>query len=316
MMIKPAIQKLYVVLPNQQDKSDLEMLCGLLSGLFPYVNLTSNLYIVAGNLSESMPRIERIQKEVGKFLRTNLFARLYLHFVHSAPLTTVKEIDYYYRYYYQPLKRGASEFDREGFIHQEVPRLILLPVFVPDNRVESASLIGLFNTLKSVFMLPCLYLDENTFFLAQDEDLMTCTEKVYFGNGDSRDPAKIACHLFHQDLLDESLAHLGDKAVFMSAPCPASLIVSAKDGKIYCCMDAFRKNESLIDGYGKSADELMELFYEHDNSKRDCLGCRRRTAEVFANLPVSKTKKQNIGALLFHLEASRVKSLNQDSGSK
>jgi hypothetical protein len=299
-MIKPAIQKLYVVLPNQQDKSDLEMLCGLLSGLFPYVNLTSNLYIVAGNLSESMPRIERIQKEVGKFLRTNLFARLYLHFVHSAPLTTVKEIDYYYRYYYQPLKRGASEFDREGFIHQEVPRLILLPVFVPYNRVESASLIGLFNTLKSVFMLPCLYLDEKIFFLAQDKDLMTCTEKVYFGKGGSRELDEIACHLFHQDLLDESLAHLAAKAVGMSAPCPASLIVSAKDGKIYCCMDAFRRNESLTHGYGKSADELIALFYGHDNSKRDCLGCRRRTAEVFIDLSVSKTKKQNIGTLLSH----------------
>jgi predicted Fe-S protein YdhL (DUF1289 family) len=313
MIIKPAIQKIYLVLAKQQDKADLELLCRLLSGLFSYVNLTSNLYLVAGNLAESMPRIERIQKEVGKFLKTNLFARFYLHFVHSAPLTAVKEIDYYFRYYYQSLKRGAGEFDREGFIHQEVPRLILLPVFVPDNRVESASLIGLFNTLKSVFMLPCLYLDESTFFLAQDRNLLTCTEKVYFGNGDSREPAEIACNLFYQDLLDESLANLASKAVFMSAPCPASLIVSAKDGKIYCCMDAFRKNECLTDIYGKSADELMELYYKNDNSKRDCLGCRRRTAEFFAGLPISETKKQNIGALLSHFGASRVKSLPQDS---
>jgi hypothetical protein len=247
-----------------------------------------------------MPRIERIQKEVGKFLKTNLFARLYLHFVHSAPLTTVKEIDYYFRYYYQSLKRGAGEFDREGFIHQEVPRLILLPVFVPDHRVESELLIELFNTLKSIFMLPCLYLDDRTFFLAQDKDLMTCTEKVYFGKGDSREPDEIACHLFYQDLLDESLANLTAKSVLMSAPCPTSLIVSAKDGKIYCCMDAFRRNESLTHGYGKSADELIALFYGHENSKRDCLGCRRRTAEVFIDLPVSKTKKQNIGTLLSH----------------
>jgi hypothetical protein len=65
-------------------------------------------------------------------------------------------------------------------------------------------------------------------------------------------------------------------------------------------MDAFRRNESLTHGYGKSADELIALFYGHDNSKRDCLGCRRRTAEVFIDLPVSKTKKQNIGTLLSH----------------
>ncbi|MEA1946488.1 MAG: hypothetical protein U9N83_04190 [Thermodesulfobacteriota bacterium] len=289
MMIKPAIQKIYVVLAKQQDKADLELLCRALSGLFLYVNMTSNLYLVAGNLSESMHQIERIQKEVGKFLKTNLFARLYLHFVHSATLTTVKEIDYYFRYYYDSLKRGAGEFDREGFIHQEVPRLILLPVFVPDKRVESALLIGLFNALKSVFMLPCLYLDRSTFFLAQDKNLLARTEKVYFANGKSREPAEIACNLFYQDLFDESLAKLASKAVFTSGPCPTSLIVSAKDGKIYCCMDAFRKNESLTDIYEKSADELMELYYEHNNSKRDCLGCRRRTAEFFAVLSPIRT---------------------------
>jgi len=297
-MIKPAIQKIYVVLAKQQDLADFELLCHTLSGLFSYVNLTSNLYLVAENLPQSMSQIERIQKDVGKFLKTNLFARLYLHFVHSVRLTTVKEIDYYFYYYYQSLKRAAGEFDREGFIHQEVPRLILLPVIAPDHRVESATLIGLFNALKSVFMLPCLYLNKSTFFLAQDKDILTRTEKIYFGNGHSRKPAEIACNLFYQDLLDESLAKLAYKAVFMSAPCPTSLIVSAKDGKIYCCMDAFRKNESLTDIYGKSADELMELYYEHNSSKRDCLGCRRRTAEFFAGLPISETKKQNIGALL------------------
>lgn len=304
-MIKPAIQKLYVVLAKQHDKADFELLCRILSGLFSYVNLTSNLYLVAKNLPESMSRIERIQKDVGKFLKANLFARLYLHFVHSVKLTTVKEIDYYFYYYYQSLKRAAVEFDREGFIHQEVPRLILLPVITPDHRVESASLIGLLNALKSIFMLPCLYLDKTTFFLSKDKDLLTRTEKIYFGNGHSREPAEIAYNLFYQDLLDESLTKLASKAEFMSVSCPASLIISAKDGKIYCCMDAFRRNESLTDIYGKSADELMEIYYEHDHSKRDCLGCRHRTAEFCAGLPVSETKKQHIGALLSHFEASR-----------
>ena len=107
MINKPAIQKIYVVLSKQQDKADFELLCRILSGLFSYVNLTSNLYLVAENLPESMPRIERIQKDVGKFLKSNLFARLYLHFVHSVSLTTAKEIDYYLYYYYQPLEKSG-----------------------------------------------------------------------------------------------------------------------------------------------------------------------------------------------------------------
>ena len=101
------------------------------------------------------------------------------------------------------------------------------------------------------------------------------------------------------------MSNLASKAVFMSVPCPASLIVSANDGKVYCCMDAFRKNQSLTDIYGKSADELMEIYYEHNHSKRDCLRCRRRSAEFFAGVPVSETKKQYIGALLAHFETFR-----------
>ena len=303
-MMKPAIQKIYVVLAKQQNKTDFELLCRMLSGLFSYVNITSNLYLVAEDLPESMPQVERIQKEAGKLLRNNLFARLYLHFVHSVSPTTAKEMDYYLYYYYQPLKRAAREFDREGFIHQEVPRLMLLPVIVPDHRVEFASLIGLLNAFKSMFMLPCLYLDKTTFFLSKDKDLLTRAEKIYFGNGHSREPAEIACNLFYQDLLDQSLTNLAAKAAFMSAPCPASLIISAHDGQVYCCMDAFRENESLTDIYGKSADELMEIYYEHNHSKRDCLGCRRRTAAFFAGLPLSQTKKQHIEALLAHFESS------------
>jgi hypothetical protein len=276
----------------------------MLSDLFSYVNLTSNIYLVAEDLSESMPQVERIQKDAGKFLKTNLCARLYLHFVHSVSPTSAKEMDYYLNYYYQPLKRAAREFDREGLIHQEVPRLILLPVIVPDHRIEPALLIGLLNAFKSMFMLPCLYLDKTTFFLSRDKDLLTRAEKIYLGNHYSGEPAEIACNLFYQDLLDESLSNLAAKAVFMSVPCPASLIISACDGQVYCCMDAFRENESLTDIYGKSADELMEIYYEHNHSKRDCLGCRRRTAEFFSGLPVSETKKQHIGALLSHFESS------------
>jgi hypothetical protein len=304
-MIKPAIQKIYVVLAKQQNKADFELMCRILSGLFSYVNLTSNLYLVADSLPESMPRVERIQRDAGKFLKANLFSRLYLHFVHSVSPATAKETDYYLYYYYQPLKRAAGEFDKEGFIHQEVPRLILLPVIAPDHGVDSASLIGLLNAVKYMFMLPCLYLDKTTFFLSRDKDLLTRAEKIYFGNGHSREPAEIACNLFYQDLLDESLSNLASKAVFMSLPCPASLIVSGNDGKVYCCMDAFRKDESLTDIYGKSADELMEIYYEHNHSKRNCLACRRQTAEFFAGVPVSETKKQHIGKLLSHFGTFR-----------
>ncbi|MEA3415709.1 MAG: tetratricopeptide repeat protein [Thermodesulfobacteriota bacterium] len=302
-MIKTAIHKIYVIL-SKQDNGNLEqlsnMLSGTLSGLFSYVNMTSNLYLVAGSLPECMPQVERIQKDVIKFLRKNLFARLYLHFVHTIPQTTAKGIDYYFQYYYQCLKRETREFDQEGYVYQEVPRFMLLPVIVPDNRVEPASLITLLDRLKRDFILPCLYLDKSLFFLTQDKDLLARTEKLYYGNDDSKEPAEIACNMFNGDLLDDSLEMLTSEDRFIPGPCRASLIISAQDGKVYTCLDAFRKNESLANIYeSNSVDALMTLYYEHGGS-RDCLECRARGAESFADLPVSQGRKQRIGALLCH----------------
>ncbi len=304
-MIKTAIHKIYVIL-DKQDKGNLEQLSRTLSGLFSYMNMTSNLYLVAGNLPESMPQVERIQKDVIKFLKKNLFARLYLHFVHTVPQTTAKGIDYYFQYYYQYLKRETREFDQEGYIYQEVPRFMLLPVIVPDNKVEPASLTTLLDMLKGTFMLPCLYLDKSVFFLAQDKDLLARTEKLYYANDDSRKPAEIACNMFNGDLLDDSLEMLTSEDRFIPGPCRASLIISAQDGKVYTCMNAFRKNESLTDIYkSNSVDALMTLYYEHDRSKRDCLGCRGQIAESFADLPISQSRKQRIGALLCHFGTLR-----------
>jgi len=298
--MKPAIQKIYVIL-GKLDEGQLERLCRTLSSLFSYVNLTSNLYLVTKNLPDGMPRVERIQKDVSAFLRGNLFARLYVHFVHGVPQATTQEIDFYFQYYYQSLKLATREFDQEGYMHQEVPRLMLLPVIIPDNRLEPASLIGLLDALKSAFLLPSLYLDMGTFFLSQDEDLLARTEKVYYGHGNSGEPAEIVCNLYHQDIVHDSSAKLESDAVFMTDPCPPALIVSARDGMVYPCIDAFLKKEGLANIYENlSVDDIMARYYEHGKSKRDCLGCRERVVESFSDLPLPKAATHEVGALLCH----------------
>ena len=307
--MKPALQKIYVILGQQQDEGQLERLCRALSSLFSYVNLTSNLYLVTENLPDGMPRVERIQKDVSAFLRRNLFTRLYVHFVHVFPQATMREIDFYFRYYYQPLKRATSNFDLEGYMHQEVPRLMLLPVIVPDNRVEPTSLMGLLDVLKSAFLLPSLYLDMGTFFLAQDEELPAKAEKVYYGYGNSREPAEIVCNLYHQDIVHDSSAKLESDAVFMTDPCTPALIVSAQDGMVYPCIDAFTKKECLANIYESlSVDDIMARYYEHGKSKRDCLGCRERVVESFSDLPLPKAATHEVGALLYHFG-----TLNQEA---
>ncbi len=299
-MTKPALQKIYVIF-DAQDKGQLGVLSQTLTGLFSYVNLTSNLCLVTGDLPEGMPMVEGIQKAVSGFLRENLFARLYLHFVHRAAVTSVSEVDFCYQYYYQPLKMMTRQLDQEGYMHQEIPRFMLLPVIVPDSPDEASSLTRLLEVLKSAFLLPCLFLNKDTGTLAQDEALMARAEKVYYGHSNSRETAEIVCNLFHQDILEDSLAKLESETISMTDPCPAALIISAQDGLAYACIDAFVKKESLADIYGNlDVDSLMARYYEHGTSKRDCLACRQRVAESCADMSLPKAMTHEIGALLYH----------------
>jgi len=299
-MIKPAFQKIYVIL-GKQDKEQLEGLCHILSDLFPYANFTSNLYLVTENLPQGMPQVERIQKEVCGFIRSNLFARLYVHFVHGVSPATPKEIEFFYQYFYQGWKRGVHDFDREAYMHQEVPRLMLLPVIVPDAKIEASSLRLLLNMLKDAFLLPSLYLDWSTFFLASDDAVIAKAEKVYYGNGKDRGQAEIVCGLCHEDVLHDTSAKLESDSIFMTHPCPAALIISALDGMVYPCVNAFLKKESLANIHDElDIDTLMDRYGQYMNSQKGCLSCREQVAVTFADLPLPKGARHEVGDLLYN----------------
>ena len=295
-MIKPAFKKIYVIL-GEQDKENLEWVLQTLSFLYSHVNLTSNIYLVSENLPAGMPQVERIQKNINEFLSEHLFARLYVHIVHPAPPSAMDDIRLCYKY----LKQSTDKFDQEGYRHQELPRLILLPVLVPDDQVKPIQLIDLLDVLKNSFLLSSLYLNKDTLDLAQDEKLLSLTDKVYYGIGNSRKMTDVVCNLFRQDILDDSLDKLENNDLSMTESCPDSLIISAQDGNVYCCMDAFLKNEGMAKIYEMhSLEELLADYYQQDKSKRDCLGCREQVLDSFADLPKSLDTNQKIGALLYH----------------
>ena len=299
-----AFKKIYIIL-GEHDKGNLEWVLRRLSFLYSHVNLASNIYLISENLSDSIHQIERIQKNINEFLSEHLFARLYVHIVHPAPPPAMDDIRLCYKY----LKQSTDKFDQEGYRHQELPRLILLPVLVPDDQVKPIQLIDLLDVLKNSFLLSSLYLNKGTLNLAENEELLSLTDKVYYGIGNSRKMTDVVCNLFRQDILDNSLDKLEINDLSMTAPCPDSLIISAQDCNVYCCIDAFIKNESLSKIYGmNSLEELLADYYQQDKSKRDCLGCREQVLDSFANLPKSIDTKQKIGALLYHFGMLRQKS--------
>lgn len=300
----PVFNKIYIIL-GKHDNENLEWVLQTLSFLYSHVNLTSNIYLVSENLPDSMPQVEHIQKNINEFLSENLFARLYVHIVHPAPQSDMHDIRLCYRY----LKQSTDKFDQEGYRHQELPRLISLPVLVPDDQCKPTQLIDILNALKNSFLLSSLYLNRDTLNLAQDEKLLSFTDKVYYGIGNSREMTDVVCNLFCQDIIDDSLDKLENNDLSMTGHCPDSLIISVQDGNVYCCMDAFRKNESLTKIYGiQSLEELLAHYYKQDKSKRDCLGCREQVIDSSVDLPKSLATSQQIGALLYHFGMLRQES--------
>ena len=285
--LKPVLQKIFVVL-GKQDREQLESLCRTLSNLFLRMNFTSHLYFMAENLSEGMPCLEDIQKNIMVFLEENLFARFYVNFIHRVPIETVKDIDYNFNYYYQPWKQSIRAFDIESNEHGEAPRLVLLPVVVTDRRTDSKLLAGLFDRFNSSFLLPVLYLNTDTFFLTEDEKLLMKTHKVYYGHSNSTEAAEIVSTICSQDILENASPNIASRTVLMTAPCPATLIISARDGMVYSCMDAFLKKESLTNIYGEHANTLMAQYDQYHKSNSDCMECRKQMVEWFSSLALPK----------------------------
>ncbi len=285
--LKPVLQKIFVVL-GKQDREQLESLCRTLSNLFLRMNFTSHLYFMAENLSEGMPHLEYIQKNIMVFLKDNLFARFYVNFIHRVPLETAKDIDYNFNYYYQPWKRSIRAFDIESNEHREAPRLVLLPVVVTDSQTDSKLLAGLFDMFNSSFLLPALYLNTDTFFLTENEDLLMKAHKVYYGHSNSAEATEIVSTICSQDIIEKASPNVASRTVLMNAPCPAALIISAQDGMVYSCMDTFRKKESLTNIYEEHVDTLMTQYDQYHKSNSDCLRCRKQMVEWFSSLALPK----------------------------
>ncbi|MFH1630308.1 MAG: hypothetical protein ABIE47_16525 [Pseudomonadota bacterium] len=283
--LKPVLQKIFLVL-GEHDRGKLEKLRLTLSNLFSYMDMKSHIYLMAENLSSGMPQVEYIQKGIMGFLMENLFARYNVHFIHQAPLSTMKDIDFYYNYYYLPWKRSIHAIDLEGNVHRETPRLILQPVVVPDSRVESTLLNSLFDMFRNLFLLPALYLNKDTLFLTEDKALLQKVHKIYYGHGNSAGAAEIVSTVCSQDMLTESSSNASSQTVLMTDPCPASLIISAQDGMVYSCMDAFFKKKNMANIYEEHVDNLIAQYSQRHKSNSNCLECRKQMVEWFSSLPL------------------------------
>lgn len=304
-MITSAINKLYIILGNRNETQG-EKLYAFLGRVFPYMNVTSNIYILGPTFSEGMPQAERILKGMKTFLKTNLFVRYYLHFLHPVAEGNANELDYYRQYYYQPWRRGTILFDREAYAYQEIPRMGLLTIVAPGTEVDATYLKSLLDVLKETRLRPSLFVGGQTLSLAEDKSLVSKAEKVYFGPGPSDTPVQIGFNLSSQDLVEMSFVALQSGTFSMTAPCTPSLFVTADDGNLYPCMNALaRKEASAFSLENPDMEAMVAHCRDLTEQGQDCRACKERIFGLFGNLPKPWDLQHGVEALLAFARRTR-----------
>lgn len=305
-MPEPVLQKLTLLL-DQADNGQVERLSGVMPELLSHGDLTCNVYVISGDLPGSMPHVNRIRREIGVFLKQHLFVRLYLHLVHPAPVGSLEAV----RRCYQQIKGLIREFDEEGYRHQELPRLMLLPVLVPGVHSDPAALGELLGILKGLFMMPGLYLDKTTAFLSGEASISSGTEKIYPGRGHGDDPCRVLLGLHEYNLFEESCERLTSGMPFFRIPCSSGMVIAAKGGLVYPCMEAFRK-QAPIGRLREEADVtgMIAGCARHIRDIMDCASCRERTLRALTDLSLDKETGHELGALLYHLGTLRQETEN------
>ncbi|MBW2259038.1 MAG: hypothetical protein JRF18_01105, partial [Deltaproteobacteria bacterium] len=182
----------------------------------------------------------------------------------------------------------------------------LIPALVPGEEDDELFVGGLLEALKERFPLLSLCLGEGTFSLVQNTDLRSKAEKVYYGPDPSKTPAEIGRNLFAQDLLENSCVALRSGTLSVASPCAPSLFITADDGLVYPCMDAFKRGEALTGAYAEvDLEKIVKRSEAVREKERDCKACREHVIRQFSKLPLPGGLQSEVGILLERLEAEK-----------
>jgi tetratricopeptide (TPR) repeat protein len=298
-MKQPAVEKIYLLLKDH-DPTIVAAFQEALKALLPYANINANLYLFMDNPLTYVSLLDHIFAIVKNHLDGHLFARLFVHLVHP-----VSEDGFDgEKKFYENLKTHARSFDQEGYMHQEVPRLMLLPLVVVDKPCDGYALGLLLASLRQSFLPPSLCVTADPDIMRRISLEEVGAEKIYWATGPSSDHSGdvswVLSQLLRQDIVDDASARLASGKT-VASPCAQSLIISLKSGHIFACLDTYEKKQPLgLIEKNLDVSALMAGYQRYWSSHSHCPHCRQRLALSFSRLPIGRETTHEIGALLYH----------------
>ncbi len=209
-----------------------------LSSIFSLLDIVSDIYVASENIFADVSKIKNIINQVKGFLREHSFYRINIHPLHPfSPNLPLKEI-------YTELFELTQPFIQEGYLHQSVSRLLILPIIKIRKKDMGESISSFLSFLRERNLIPSLYLTEGSpsSFLKL---LKTERERIYLELGEGSNQDKVIQTLWSHLVFDDLLMWV-NKPVKTDLPVCRSVVFSEKEGKFFTFSDGVSSRKYLI----------------------------------------------------------------------
>ncbi|MEW6615830.1 MAG: tetratricopeptide repeat protein [Thermodesulfobacteriota bacterium] len=265
-MSESSIKKLYLILDRSDGYSSQEFQ-EYFTGFFPYIDISADIYLIVKDIERGFPRVRETIKQIALFLKRYFFYRINIHPVH--PLPSEDLLEDVYNDFFQII----SPFNREGYLHQSVSRIMILPILTAEEDDDIVFLNRSLEFLRDRLMIPSIYITENSLPNGIKGIMKSDRERIYLELGGGNKLERLINTLGTHSVFD-------DLMVWASAPiknplqgCP-SVILREKDGDIYNCFKAVSSKQPVSNLYSmNSLPELLMTFETYENRRSDCMNC-------------------------------------------
>ena len=308
-MSEISVKKVYVLLDG--DGSSSQKFQERFTDLFPSFDIFLDIYLLLEDIAKDFPRVKETVKQVALFLAKYPFYRINIHPVHPLPLFVTG------KYIYRDLFQITTPFNREGYLHQGVSRMMILPILIVEEE-DLGHCNNYLDFLRDWLMIPSIYLSKVPpsrlrGIVKRDR------ERVYVeltaGKKLER-ILRILNTLGVHSVFDGLATWANDPVKGDPLPGCRSLIMREKDGKIYNCFKTFSLDKHVLSLYADRALSLPETLKVTESERSDCLNCGVESLALMKDTLRINEREKEAAVISFHVGMALVKREDYDGALK
>ncbi|MBI4620374.1 MAG: tetratricopeptide repeat protein [Desulfobacterales bacterium] len=304
-MPQGSIRKLYLIMDRGSGYSSQEFQ-EYFTGLFPYLDISADIYLIAEDMARDFPRVRETIKQIALFLKRYSFYRINIHPVHPLPFEDL--LKGIYNDFFQII----NPFNREGYLHQSVSRIMILPILVAEEKDDVGLLNRCLDFLRDRLMVPSIYIPGDASTGGIKGIVRSDKERIYLELTGGDKLERLMNTLGVHSVFDELMTWANAPVKGSLRGCP-SIVLREKDGDIYNCFKTAPSKQSVSNLYSmNSLSDLSMTFETHENNRNDCLNCAVESLSLMKDTLRINDREKEAFSISFHLGMELVKQEDYD----